>query len=116
MDNKELKKAFKKVKDVFFLLSDASIVCGWGSDDGIPRGKIFIGRRGAPRPELVLTPYDIDRVECTKPGLFKAGILTVVGTGGTSLFSAPFKDKSNLKAAEKFNECLKLYKSYNLGK
>lgn len=116
MDNKELKKAFKKLKDVFFFLSDPNINFGWGADDGIPRNKIFIGRRGAPRPDITLTPYDIERVECTKPGLFKAGILTVVGVDGTVLYAAPFKDKSNIKSVDKFNECLALYKQYNLGK
>ena len=116
MDDKELKKAFKKVKDAFFFLSDERINFGWGSDNGIPGDKIFIGRRGMPRPDYILTPYDIERIECTKPGLFRAGILTVVGVGGKALHAFPFKDKGNLKTAEKFNECLALYKQYNLGK
>ena len=116
MDNKELKKAFKKLKDACFFLSDESMVFMWGSTDGIPDDKIYIGRRGMPRPDHTLTPYDISKIECTKPGLFKPGILTVVGADGTALLSYPFKDKGNLKQADKFNECLALYKQYNLGK
>ena len=116
MDNKELKKAFKKLKDTHFYLADASMIFMWGSTDGIPHDKIYIGRSGMPRPDYTFTPYDIERVDCTKPGLFKAGILTVVGVGGKTLFAAPIKDKNNLKSAEKFNEWLQLYKQYNLGK
>lgn len=116
MDNKELKKVFKKVKNAFFFLSDERINFGWGCDDGIPTDKIFIGRRGMPLPDYTFTPYDIGRIECTKPGLFKAGTLTVIGADGSALISFPFKDKSNLKTADKFNECLALYKQYNLGK
>lgn len=116
MDNKELKKVFKKLKNIFFLFSDSSICFGWGANDGIPSDKIYIGERGAPRPDITLSPYDIEKIEYTKPGLFKAGSLTVVGVDGESIFEAPFKYKDNMKYADKFNECLSLYKQYNLGK
>ena len=116
MDNKELKKAFKKLKDACFFLSDSRIVFMWGSEDGIPENKIYIGRRGMPRPDYTLTPYDIKKIDYTKPGLFQAGLLTVVGADGTAVVSFPFKDKENIKQADKFNECLALYKQYNLGK
>ena len=116
MDNKELKKAFKKLKDATFLLSDSNIIFMWGSTDGIPNDKIYIGRHRAPRPDYAFTPYDIKEISYTKPGLFKKGTLTVVGVGGKALISFPFKDKGNIKQAEKFNECLALYKQYNLGK
>lgn len=114
--DKEIKKAFKKlVKLNFFLLDDMIFTWGEGSEKGIPNDKLFIGRLGAPRPDVTLTPYDIQKVEYTKPGLFKAGILTVVCVDGKNL-NLRFKDKSNIKIAEKFNQCLALYKQYNLGK
>ena len=118
MEQKELKKAFKKYKNVVFLFTNKNIVFTWGpqKDTGVPYDKIFIGRLGMPRPDYQFSPYEIDRVECTKPGLFKPGILTLFGTEGNALFSAQFKDKGNLKNAVLFNECLALYKQYNLGK
>lgn len=117
MDNKDLKKIFKKYLNIHFYFSESSIVFMWGTNDNIvPRDKLYIGRRGAPRPEITLTPYDIDRLEYTKPGLFKKGVLSIIGTNGSTIFSAYFKDKANMKNADKFNECLALYKQYNLGK
>ena len=115
--DKELKKAFKKLTNVFFLLSDPNLVFGWGEGEkGIPHNEIYIGRHRAGVADYVLSPYDIEKLEYTKPGLFKAGILTIVGTDGSRNFNFPFKDKANMKYAEKFNQCLALYKQYNLGK
>ena len=116
MVNKVLKKVFKKSKDACFFLSDPHIVFMWGSIDGVPNDKIIIGRRGAPRPDHILNPYDIGKIECTKPERAKPGMLTVFGVDGTEMISYPFKDKHNLKQANKFNECLVLYKQYHLGK
>lgn len=56
MDNKELKKAFKKLKNANFLLSNNTILVAWGSTDGIPNDIIYIGRRGMPRHDHKLTP------------------------------------------------------------
>ena len=116
MDKKELKQIFKKYKNMYFLLKDKNIHFGWGvdSETWIPHEKIFIGRHGVHRPDVTLTPYEIERVEYTKPGLFKAGILTIVGTNGQKI-AFEFKDKVNMKTADMFNECLALYKQYNLG-
>ena len=117
MDNKQLAILFKKYRNITFLFTNQNIVFCWGAEkNSVPPDKIFIGRRGAPRPDITLSPYDIARVECTKPGLFKAGELSVIGISGQVLFSAPFKDKENMKQAGRFNECLELYKKSNLGK
>lgn len=117
MDIAEIQQSFKKYKSLVFLPSDKNIVFVWGTDKatGLPYDKIYIGRHGAPRPEIVLTPYDIASIEYTRPGLFKAGVLSVVGMDGKVLFATYFKDKSNMKTADKFNECLALYKRYGLG-
>ena len=113
---KELKKAFKKVINPFFMLCNEQISFGWGENDGIPYDKIFIGKRGMPHPDYTLSPYDIERLEYDKPGLFKPGMLKVIGTDGKIIWADIFKDKMNIKQVDKFNECLRLYKQYNLGK
>lgn len=116
MDNKELKKEFKKYKKIFFDLGDNRIFV-WGiNDDGLPNDKIFLGRSGSPRPDFTYSPYDIARLEYTKPGLFRKGLITIIGVGGSALLDIEHKSKSNAKMCDLFNECLELYKKYNLGK
>lgn len=116
--DKEIKKAFKRLTNICFLVTDERIVFVWGegSEKGIPDNKIFIGRRGSPRPDYTFSPYDIKELVCTNPGLFRQGTLTLIGADGTALITLPFKDRSNIKSVEKFNQCLALYKQYNLGK
>ena len=116
MDVKEIKKEFKKLKKLFFDLSNGYIFAWTVDKQGVPNDKIYYGRSGAPRPDYAFTPYEIDRLEYTKPGLFHAGDLTLVGTNGNVLLVIPHKKKSNLKMCTLFNECIALYKQHNLGR
>ena len=116
MDSKEIKKAFKPLKKLLFELQ-YNYALIWGVEkDGSPSSKIFVGRHGAPRPDFTFSPYDIERLEYTKPGLFKSGVLSIIGTDGAVRVMLDFKKKSNMKTADTFNEMLALCKSLELGK
>lgn len=114
--DKQTKKAFKKLTNLFFFPVPETIHFGWRAENGIPVDKIFYGIMGAPRPTMVFSPYDIERLTYTRPGFFKLGELNVIGTDGNIKLSLSFKDKENMKIADRFNECLVLYKQYGLGK
>ena len=116
MDSKEIKKTFKPLKKLHFDLQ-YNYIFVWGvDDDGAPSKNIFAGKLGAPRPDYKFSPYDIERLEYTKPGLFKSGVLSVIGTDGSTLLMMGFKSKSNMKTADQFNEMLALCTSLELGK
>lgn len=119
MDKKELKKTFKKFKKIVFILLDKDLLFFWREDSqykGVPGDTIFVANRHFPVPIHKLSPYDIEKLECTKPSLFKFGKISIIGTDGRVIDTLSFKEKSNMKCAEIFNECLALYKANNLGK
>ena len=114
----ELKGVFKKYKKLIFIPSDEQIVFVWGYDKKrcIPEERICIGKKGAPAPEISVTPYEVAKITYTPPKHLKEGLLIVVGTDGNIIATMHFKDKSNMKVADRFNECLNIYKKHNLGK
>lgn len=119
MDKKELKKAFKKFKKIVFIPEMKDLRFFWQEDSqirGVPGNNIFVADRKFPIPIHKLTPYDIEKLECTKPSLFKFGKINIIGTDGRVIDTISFKEKSNMKSAALFNEYLALYKQYGLGK
>lgn len=124
MEKKELKhlqRVFKKLTDIFISDADAPVtdLCWRDTQvEGIPDDTICYGKltRGGIIPIKTFSPYEIEKLEYTKPGLFRKGSITVVGVDGTKLLEFRIKDKEYTKRAEQFNKCLVLYKQNNLGK
>lgn len=114
MEEKELQKIFKKYSNLYFLLDPESLTFGWRIDKetGMPYDKIYAGILGEAAPRLTLSPMEIKELTYTKPGLFKKGLLSIVGVNGEVIKSFFFKSKDNIKVCEKFNECLALYKEH----
>lgn len=121
--DEEIKKAFEGLTKIYFHLSDKNIYFYWadgehrdGQEKGIPAKEIYIGTNNPYRLWHTLCAYDIERIEYTKPGPLKNGILTVIGVDGEVIEEFPFRDSSNMEKADKFNQCLALYKKFDLGK
>lgn len=114
----DIKTAFKKFKFLCFLLLPKGLMLCWGNDKKTkePDKSIYLGYSGEARPRKIFKPYEIKRVECSKPGIFKPGILTIIGQNDDVILNLQFKDKNNLKVMESFNYYLDLYKQYGLGK